>query len=316
MTHVFVAILLFLQAPIQPAPAAMVLEVKGKVDLQPAKGTARALAVMDLLYLGDQLRSNAGAQAVLVFMGDSHQEQVQAKEPVSVGRSGCTPPDRVLLVKKPGPEKKLVLEGLKELSRSSWGATRITRSPTEPKPAVVTFTGTSVLMDRPSFCWPADEKAKSYLVELFTATGRLLWQATTTMPTLSYPEGKKPLTPNRLYTWHVLSDYGNERKPLAGGDFFFVSAAKASALQALEHGANSSNIPDVLLAAMTYECQGVYEEALRLYERLCELAPQESAYHAARAALYEQAGRKTEAKKAWTEAEKLGYIRPKENGKP
>ena len=73
----------------------------------------------------------------------------------------------------------------------------------------------------------------------------------------------------------------------------------------------------MLLAALAYEGNGVYEEALRLYERLCELSPRESAYHAARAALYEQAGRTAEAKKAWTEAEKSGYVRPaKEPAKP
>jgi hypothetical protein len=34
---------------------------------------------MDLLYPGDELRSNAGGQAILVFMADSHEEQVQTE---------------------------------------------------------------------------------------------------------------------------------------------------------------------------------------------------------------------------------------------
>ena len=60
MTAFLIASLLFLQVSVQPAPAAMVLDVQGRVELEPAKGMAKALAVMDLLYPGDRLRPDAG----------------------------------------------------------------------------------------------------------------------------------------------------------------------------------------------------------------------------------------------------------------
>lgn len=113
----------------------------------------------------------------------------------------------------------------------------------------------------------------------------------------------------------MLSDYGDERKPLAGGEFYFVTAAKADELKALEPLAKSSIPADVLLAAAIYEGNRVYEEALRLYERLCQLSPREPVYHAVRAALYEQVGRTEEAKEAWAKAAQLGYVRPAKESK-
>src|SRR5438128_575422 len=129
MPYLCVAALVFLQASLQPAPAAMVLEVKGKVQLQPAKGMSKALAVMDMLYAGDQLRPNASSEALLVFLADGHHERLQTKGPVTISRNGCTPPDGIERIKKVGTEKNSVLEGLKELGRSSRGATIVARSP-------------------------------------------------------------------------------------------------------------------------------------------------------------------------------------------
>ena len=118
MIYLLVASTLLFQATVEAAPAAMVLEVKGKVEVEPVKGMVKFLTVMDLLYPGDKLRPNAGAQAMLVFMVDGHQERVQTKAPVTVSRNGCTPPDNVTPLKKSTPEKKLVLEGLKETAES------------------------------------------------------------------------------------------------------------------------------------------------------------------------------------------------------
>jgi Flp pilus assembly protein TadD len=93
-------------------------------------------------------------------------------------------------------------------------------------------------------------------------------------------------------------------------DFTIASASAIEALRQLRPLASSSDSADVLLAALTYEGYEVQGEALALYERLCRLAPREAAFHAARAALYERAGRREDAERAWTEAKKLGFVRP------
>src|SRR5262249_19665379 len=64
----------------------------------------------------------------------------------------------------------------------------------------------------------------------------------------------------------------------------------------------------VLLAALTYDAYGVYDEALRLFERASNLSPDVAEFYALRAKYYyEPSGRVEQARQAWAKAEKLGY---------
>jgi hypothetical protein len=317
MTQLVMTLALLYPSAPPTKPLAMILAVKGPVEVKPAKGKPRPARVQGLLYDGDQLTIPADGQATLVFLSDSHRERLKPKGQVTVGVTGCTPATAIEQRKEPGPEKKVLVPGLKEVLASSRAATSVVRSPAEEKKTAVTpITGTSLLTDRPAFAWPTDPKAKGYLVELYTSTGRLVWQAESTEARLTYPSDKKLLSPNRQYTWRVLSNYEDEhkqlaeRKQIATGDFYFVTAQKAAELKALEPLAHSADLGEVQLAALAYEANKVYDAALRLYERMCQAAPLEPAFHAARAVLYEQAGRSEDAAKAWATAEKLGFVRP------
>jgi tetratricopeptide (TPR) repeat protein len=69
--------------------------------------------------------------------------------------------------------------------------------------------------------------------------------------------------------------------------------------------ARSAAPADLLVAALSYEAHGVYNEALRLYERLAELVPSEGNFQRALASYYERAGLLEQAKAAAAKAKKL-----------
>jgi hypothetical protein len=80
----------------QRAPAAMILEARGSVELHAARGGGNQAAVAQLLlYLGDCLQLGADARVQLIVLSDLHKEQLDSACAVTVRRQGCQPPDAV-----------------------------------------------------------------------------------------------------------------------------------------------------------------------------------------------------------------------------
>ena len=74
-------------------PAAMILEVRGDVELRSARG-ARPLP-QTLLYPDDRLALAADAHLQIVFMFDFHKERLEPGRQATIGRTGSSPPDAV-----------------------------------------------------------------------------------------------------------------------------------------------------------------------------------------------------------------------------
>src|SRR5262249_11785843 len=77
------------------APAAMLLEVRGAVELRPRKGAAKQAARNVLLFPGDRLSLGADGHVRLVVLSDLHQEWLPPGPPAPVGRKGCGPAEAV-----------------------------------------------------------------------------------------------------------------------------------------------------------------------------------------------------------------------------
>jgi formylglycine-generating enzyme required for sulfatase activity len=73
-------------------PAAMLLEVRGVVELRPRKGAVKPNV---LLFPGDRLSLAADAQVRLVVLSDLHQEWLAQGREATVGRQGCVPAEAV-----------------------------------------------------------------------------------------------------------------------------------------------------------------------------------------------------------------------------
>lgn len=77
-------------------PQAMILEVRGEVQLQSASGATRAAVAQALVNLDDRLTLAQDAQVQLVFLLDLHKERLKAGREVTVATKGCEPADAVL----------------------------------------------------------------------------------------------------------------------------------------------------------------------------------------------------------------------------
>jgi hypothetical protein len=295
-------------------PVAMVLSAKGTITLQRGQAAPVPAAPMTLLHVGDQLSAAADGEATLIFLGDGQRERLMAKAQAQVGVKGCTPAAAVERVAGP----KLApanLESLRELAKSSRGAVGVLRGEAPLRPQVVTpLYGATVPTDRPALTWP-DVKAEAYLVELFSGRDgpelERLWKATSPEPRLSYPAKEKPLQRGLLYRWRVTPLKGQEAagEPIVDSKFLVLTGAEIKRLAALKPLLVSKDPADLLLAAVSFEAHGVYDEALHLYERLAELSPDVANFQVALASYYGRAGRTDLAAQAWGRARQLGVAR-------
>jgi formylglycine-generating enzyme required for sulfatase activity/tRNA A-37 threonylcarbamoyl transferase component Bud32 len=77
------------------APLAMILEVRGTVQLQSTRNPEQRAVPQTLLYTGDRLSLAADAQVQLVILSDLHKERLKAGRAATVRRKGCEPADAV-----------------------------------------------------------------------------------------------------------------------------------------------------------------------------------------------------------------------------
>src|SRR5262249_22794246 len=77
-------------------PQAMLLQVRGTVQLQSAAGLRKAAVPQALVHLDDRLTLGADAQVQLVFLSDLHKERLTPGREVTIDSRGCEPADAVL----------------------------------------------------------------------------------------------------------------------------------------------------------------------------------------------------------------------------
>ena len=95
-------------------------------------------------------------------------------------------------------------------------------------------------------------------------------------------------------------------EPIVESKFLVLTKYEITLLSNLKPLLENKAPADLLLAAVSYEAHGVYDEALRLYERLAEMSHNEANFQVALASYYDRAGRKDLAEKARERAKKQG----------
>jgi tetratricopeptide (TPR) repeat protein len=288
-------------------PVAMVLTTRGDVRLERG-GETSLLGPTDLLRPADRLVAGDG-ELLLVILKDGHQERINARTRVTVQEDGCTPADAV--ERREAKLAQANLDSLRELARSSRAAIGVLRSselPPAPQ-AVTPMYGARLLGDQPTLTWPAVARATEYRLQLLSGDGqRVLLKETTREPRLVLkPELLK--RPNK-YLWRVSAAFADKEQPLVNSKFALVTRAEADELAKLRPLAEGKEPAEWLQAAAAFEAHGVYDEALKLYERLAQAAPTVAAYQVALASYYERAGQADNAKASRERAKKLGAVLP------
>jgi formylglycine-generating enzyme required for sulfatase activity len=75
---------------------AMILDVSGTVQVQPAVGKPKVAVPQALLNLDDRLSLSADSQVQLVFLSDLHKERLASGREVTIDYRGCEPADAAL----------------------------------------------------------------------------------------------------------------------------------------------------------------------------------------------------------------------------
>jgi hypothetical protein len=297
--------------PLPARPAALVLTVKGEVTAQGKLGKHR-VEQGDFLLPGQMLTAAADAEAVMVFLVKGERRKLKPGARATMTRDGCDPADATeRLGAARLPRKNLTM--VREIEVGESGGVGTLRAPPSTTEARVTpLFGTFVMTDRPAFTWPPADRAEGYVLELKDAAGRKLWQASVKEPKLDYPAKEKPLSaeaPKFLWTVKAKLPDGDEKVVVDESNFKVLFKGEGEALAPVRKLADSDDPADLLLAAATYEGYRIYDEALKLFEKLAQKQPKVARYHEALARYYRHAGRLDKAREAQEQANKLRGVR-------
>jgi hypothetical protein len=279
---------LLLSDPPRPKPAAMVLDLKGSVQLKSVGGEARPAKVCDLLYAGERLVIPADGEATVAILGLGAQERLAPEFEATVGPDGCTPVTAVAERKKQRSSVARTMKGVRPAAGDGRKAAISLRSSGDETPAITPIQGATVTAFRPGFAWPTTKGSKGYRVKLLSGDGREFWQAEATGPKLDYPEGREALKRGYLYRWEVTDQ---DSRPVTSGQFLVATESELKQVAELRRLAEGDDRADLLAAALSYRRLGCYADAIAAYERLTGLAPDEPLYRKELAELYRRAGR-------------------------
>lgn len=293
----------------QPEVIARIVGIKGKVTLQRAGGKSEDAHYLTGLHTEDQVKTPAAGHAILLMLNSRIRVQVKPGVSVTVYKSGCKPESAVQIHTRLKTEMLGNLKGLRSLEYVDGATTKVFRSGEKMPPRVTPFQGAFVMTNRPSFSWQPMENAESYSLQVLKSTrDTVIWSAKTIEAMLASPPNEKPLKHGRKYRWrvHVNLKDGKHREVVTS-HFLVAYKEEIEEVESVKKLADSSDPPDLILAAGTYEAYGAYGKVLEIYERLGLQQPEDPNIHALRAYCYLKAGRENEAREALKKAKDLGF---------
>jgi hypothetical protein len=280
------------QVQAKPSPAAVVLDLKGKVEVRAAGKAPSALEVGDLLYSGETVTVPADGAAIVAVLRTGTREDVKPGAEATVGPQGLTPTSAVARRKEPPQAVAATMRGLRPAAGggrkagvSFRGRAATSGSKTQ---AVTPIPDSTVVSDRPALAWPPSNRATTYRVKLFSSAGRELWRAETTDPSVAFPVDKEPLRRDNVYRWEVTDQ---DFRTVAAAEFSVANDSELKQLDELKPLAAGTDRADRLAAALAYRRLGAYAEAIAVLEGLVKESPDGAAYRDTLADLYWKAGR-------------------------
>lgn len=273
------------------APAARVLELKGKATIVEGEDFDRPAAVYGTIYSDERLIVAPNSQTILVFRGDGHIERIVAAGTFKVTQNGCQP--RTGVEQVPLSEQNKATVG--KISKGSRGIVQggviMVRSPAPPtsdaltvedEPAVVDLgkirpvAGATLLTAKPKFSWPAVPKAKQYTLNLYLL-GNRVWSANTEKTELDYA-GETPLKSGSMYSWEVTTTLDDKPTTVCDGMFHTISDHQRADAEAIEKLLAKPEPAYLALAAMWYKQNEMVLEAIVVNEQLAKLTPDAAIY--------------------------------------
>jgi hypothetical protein len=281
----------------EPRPAAIILDLKGRVEIRSADGASDSAQVGELLYPDERLGVPAGGFATIAILGAGTRETIKPSCEVIVTPSGCMPLESIA---KRMNEPRTVVSVMKGVRGSAGDRRKLGvgyRSGPDDPPAITPIFGATVASERPGFAWPPDAKSRSYRVKLNSSAGRNLWSVESTEPRLAFPEGKQPLKPGYVYRWEVTDQ---DFRAITAGEFSVATQAEREQFKEFKALTEGGDRSDRFSAVLGYRRIAACAEAIAVLERLAAESPDVAAYRDQLAELKRLAGL---SRKASAEAE-------------
>lgn len=213
---------------LQDAPAALIVEIQGDVQLE-VGGAARAAAVGTRLSAGDRVIPARGASVIL--LRQTGQTQV-VEEPVTI---------QALARGESGDQFSRTVDVLARAATSD-AATRTNRQgmirPVPGQPVLISPRNGVLTQDpRPTFVWYGVEGGTSYTIQVRKEGGRPVRFEVGPDTTWTYPGDAPPLLPGSTYHWTVASESRRTAQPdsfrMISGEQFAVVAQNLNGIQEL-----------------------------------------------------------------------------------
>lgn len=307
-------------------PVARVLEVKGKASIIEAEGYERPAAVYGTIYADESLAVNDAGQVTLIFREDGHVERVVAAGKFQVAKDGCRPKQGVEQVKLSDKSRTAIGRIGKGSRGIVQGGVVMPRAPA-PRPKedealakadvaaigqskeVSPLVGTTLLVSKPKFSWPALADVKAYTLTLSYKDDRV-WSVETDSNQTEYA-GETSLKPGALYAWEVTATVDGKPVAVHEGVFRMATDKQRAEIAAIREVLAKPSPVALAAAALWYHQNGFLAEAIAANQELAKLSPEVGVYREL-AELWFQVGRVDQGEAAMAKA---GELEKKVEGK-
>jgi CHAT domain-containing protein len=303
---VFMAIIVDYRLTANAQVLAKILSAEGNAEVVSDTGERRPAKVYGSVYTAEKLMLQPASSMALGFRRTGAVQRVKAGDEVLV--CGLTekeivgPPGIAIESIATKKRRQVAADTVRELySDQTAGVTIMRSSPEVVPPAIVPIDNSAIAATKPTFSWPAVEKATSYEVTLKKGLDQL-WKINCKEPRTQYPDATG-LEPGNAYNWVVVAKGDN----VDGGIEGTFQVVYAEDVEPIDELGTSDDPALLVLAAFAYEQNDLVASAIDTFETLAQKLPREPAFHAALAALYARAGREQAAKSSRAKAEALGY---------
>jgi tetratricopeptide (TPR) repeat protein len=254
------------------------------------------------LYSGDQVKTSDNSGTTLAFSNNSIVKLAQNSQ-ITVSGEGSKAENTGEIVNNVSTGIMIDLSetiSKKEYAKEEGAMAGLRSTGTENPIVLFSPVNTQIKTLRPSFSWSAKGSFSNYIVTLYKSQGSV-WTRKITGNSLNFPENEKELENGVSYFWNVEVEAPAESEKSEIKKFSVISLEKSKEVaeqekmisEAFRNEQENSSLHSLLGAY--YIKQGLFQDALKEFQEVCEMNPEAPMPHEILGSLYTRIGNKDKA---------------------